>query len=281
MVGERALEPALLALGRAEVDHPRIDPVLVQDRDRAAAPGHVVDVGRQHQRRDEHDRRRALVGPWVVATKLEHALLGRHLVGRRLVVGGQPAEASDLERVLCDRAYAADRGGDRLRHAGHRRPCCRKRSPGASANPRSGYCQPALPVELSVRDARREDVALIFGWVVELADYERARDQVTRHALRCSRRRCSDRRRPAEALIAEVRSDPDGPWEPAGFALFYKTFSTWEGRPGIWLEDLYVPPAHRRVRRRWRAPVPPRQDHRRRGGSRGWSGRRSTGTSQR
>jgi GNAT superfamily N-acetyltransferase len=41
-------------------------------------------------------------------------------------------------------------------------------------------------------------------------------------------------------VIAEV----DG--EPAGFALFYRTFSTWECRPGLWLEDLYVPVARRR-----------------------------------
>jgi GNAT superfamily N-acetyltransferase len=42
-------------------------------------------------------------------------------------------------------------------------------------------------------------------------------------------------------VIAEV----DG--EPAGFALFHGTFSTWECRPGIWLEDLYVPPERRRA----------------------------------
>ena len=45
----------------------------------------------------------------------------------------------------------------------------------------------------------------------------------------------------AEALIAEI----DG--EPVGFALYHGTFSTWERRPGIWLEDLYVPPEHRRA----------------------------------
>ena len=35
--------------------------------------------------------------------------------------------------------------------------------------------------------------------------------------------------------------------EPAGFALFHLNFSTWESRPGVWLEDLYVPPVHRRA----------------------------------
>lgn len=102
-----------------------------------------------------------------------------------------------------------------------------------------------MPVELSVRDARGEDVALIFGWVVELADYEHGRDQVSA-SPELLEAALFGPTPSAEALIAEVRSDSDAPWEPAGFALFYKTFSTWEGRPGIWLEDLYVPPAHRR-----------------------------------
>jgi GNAT superfamily N-acetyltransferase len=102
-----------------------------------------------------------------------------------------------------------------------------------------------LPVDLTVRDARREDVALIFGWVVELADYEHGRDQVAA-STELLEAALFGPTPSAEAVIAEVRSDPDSAWEPAGFALFYKTFSTWEGRPGIWLEDLYVPPVHRR-----------------------------------
>ncbi len=102
-----------------------------------------------------------------------------------------------------------------------------------------------MPVDLTVRDARREDVALIFGWVLELADYEHGRDQVAASAELLEAALFGPTPS-AEALIAEVRSDSDAPWEPAGFALFYKTFSTWEGRPGIWLEDLYVPPTQRR-----------------------------------
>ncbi len=98
---------------------------------------------------------------------------------------------------------------------------------------------------MQIREARRDDVGLIFGWVVELAEYERAPDQVTgtpqllEHAL-FGPEPC------AEAVIAEVREGA-GRWRPAGFALFHSTFSTWESRPGIWLEDLYVPPAHRRA----------------------------------
>ncbi|MFC4944420.1 GNAT family N-acetyltransferase [Pseudonocardia sp. GCM10023141] len=44
------------------------------------------------------------------------------------------------------------------------------------------------------------------------------------------------------ALIAT----PPGSTVPAGCALWYRTFSTWAGRRGIWLEDLYVEPEHRR-----------------------------------
>jgi GNAT superfamily N-acetyltransferase len=102
-----------------------------------------------------------------------------------------------------------------------------------------------LSLEVQIRDARRDDVALIFGWIVELAEYERARDQVTGTPELLGEALFGPSPT-AEALIAETR-DGDAPAEPAGFALFHLTFSTWESRPGIWLEDLYVPPAHRRA----------------------------------
>ena len=109
----------------------------------------------------------------------------------------------------------------------------------------SSYCRTVLSAEVSIRDATRHDVGLMFGWIVELAEYERARDQVagTPELLELA---LFGPRPTAEALIAEVRRG-DGAPEPGGFALFHLTFSTWESRPGIWLEDLYVPPAHRRA----------------------------------
>jgi len=113
-----------------------------------------------------------------------------------------------------------------------------------------------MSVEIGIREARRDDVALIFGWIVELAEYERAPDQVnaTPELLDDA---LFGAKPTAEAVIAEVRDRAAaeggadaganaGTWEPAGFALFHRTFSTWEGRSGLWLEDLYVPPAHRR-----------------------------------
>lgn len=45
----------------------------------------------------------------------------------------------------------------------------------------------------------------------------------------------------AEAVIAELEG------APAGFALYYRTFSTWLCLPGLWLEDLFVSPAYRKA----------------------------------
>ena len=128
---------------------------------------------------------------------------------------------------------------------------------GSGAPPPTGYCQPAVSVEVRIRDARREDIALIFGWIVELAEYEDAPDQV-KGSPELLEDALFGPTPSAEALIAETREDADPGagagsgdgargWEPAGFALFHGTFSTWECRPGLWLEDLYVPPANRRA----------------------------------
>jgi GNAT superfamily N-acetyltransferase len=93
---------------------------------------------------------------------------------------------------------------------------------------------------IGIRDARQDDVELIFDWIIELADYERSRDRVTGTVEQLN----SSLFGPdpvAEAVIAEIGG------QAAGFALFFRTFSTWLCRPGMWLEDLYVKPQHRRA----------------------------------
>jgi GNAT superfamily N-acetyltransferase len=90
-----------------------------------------------------------------------------------------------------------------------------------------------------IRPAEPGDVELIFSLIVELAEYERAREQVTGSPQLLADALFGPEP-VAEALIAEL----DG--QPVGFALFYTTFSTWEARPGLWLEDIYVPHEHRR-----------------------------------
>jgi GNAT superfamily N-acetyltransferase len=96
-----------------------------------------------------------------------------------------------------------------------------------------------VTASVQIRPAQPPDVALIFSLIRELAEYERAPDQV-RGTPQLLETALFGQEPVAEAVIAEL----DG--APVGFALFYTTFSTWECRPGVWLEDLYVPPQHRR-----------------------------------
>ena len=107
---------------------------------------------------------------------------------------------------------------------------------------------PPVPGAIQVRPAQPADVELIFRWICELAEYENARDQV-RGTPELLAEALFGTSPTAEALIAELEG------RPAGFAVFHATFSTWECRAGIWLEDLYVPPEHRRdaVGFAWRA----------------------------
>jgi GNAT superfamily N-acetyltransferase len=84
-----------------------------------------------------------------------------------------------------------------------------------------------------LRFATAEDVGLLLQLIRELAAYEKAPDAVVATEEDLRRHGFGPERR-FEALLALV----DG--EPAGFALFFPDFSTWHGRPGIFLEDLYV-----------------------------------------
>ncbi len=92
--------------------------------------------------------------------------------------------------------------------------------------------------EVRVRAASEGDVPLILSFIEELAEYERLSHEVvaTEEALR--------EHLFGERPVAEVVIGEDGE-DPAGFALFFHSFSTFLGRPGIYLEDLYVRPEYR------------------------------------
>ncbi|MGF1472676.1 MAG: GNAT family N-acetyltransferase [Rubrobacteraceae bacterium] len=92
--------------------------------------------------------------------------------------------------------------------------------------------------EVAIRPAVRDDVPLILRFIKELAEYVRLAHEVTatEEILGDS---LFGEQRVAEALLGYVGE------EPAGFALFFHTFSTFLGRPGIYLEDLYVSPGFR------------------------------------
>lgn len=91
---------------------------------------------------------------------------------------------------------------------------------------------------MTIRPATEADLGTIEELIRALAAYERMSDEVVMDA-RLLRQGLFGDRPYAEVLIAEV----DG--EAAGFALFFHNFSTFLGRPGIYLEDLFVKPEHR------------------------------------
>lgn len=90
---------------------------------------------------------------------------------------------------------------------------------------------------ISIRQATPADAPLILAFVRDLAEYEREPHSVTMTEEQLLRDGFGEERY-YECLIAEV----DG--APAGFALFFPIYSTWQGR-SIHLEDLFVRPAHR------------------------------------
>ncbi len=95
-----------------------------------------------------------------------------------------------------------------------------------------------------VRAARRKDVPVLLEMFGELAEYERLE-----HELRATEKWLSEalfgERPAAETLIAERDSSSGTGPEVLGYALFFPTFSSFLATSGIWLEDLFVRPAHR------------------------------------
>lgn len=89
----------------------------------------------------------------------------------------------------------------------------------------------------AIRTARREDVKEILGFIRALADYEHMSDQVV--ATEALLEEWLFDRRVAEVLFVEVEG------APVGFALFFHNFSTFLGRGGIYLEDLFILPKER------------------------------------
>lgn len=91
--------------------------------------------------------------------------------------------------------------------------------------------------DFSIRFAAREDIPTILGFIRALAAYEKMEDQVI--ADETLLETWIFEKRKAEVLLA-FEGDT-----PVGFALFFHNFSTWLGRAGIYLEDLFVLPEYR------------------------------------
>ena len=96
----------------------------------------------------------------------------------------------------------------------------------------------AVPPVIAVRAAVAGDVALILAFIRELAEYEQLSHEMVADETGLAAQLFGERPR-AEVLIAEI----DG--AAAGFALFFHNFSTFVGKPGLYLEDLFVRPTFR------------------------------------
>jgi GNAT superfamily N-acetyltransferase len=92
---------------------------------------------------------------------------------------------------------------------------------------------------IDIRPATDSDAALILRFIRELAAYERAEHEVL--ASEADIRATLFGGRPARALICSAGG------VEVGYAVYFFNYSTWQGRKGLYLEDLYVTPAHRKV----------------------------------
>jgi GNAT superfamily N-acetyltransferase len=91
---------------------------------------------------------------------------------------------------------------------------------------------------LSIRPAVVADIPVILQLIRDLATYERAPNDVTANEEQL-RRVLFGERPSAEVMIAREGE------EAVGFAVFFHNFSTWLGKPGLYLEDLFVKPEKR------------------------------------
>jgi len=95
-----------------------------------------------------------------------------------------------------------------------------------------------MPASFDIRQARREDVGAVLAMIRALAEYERLAHLCV--AAEADLEAALFGPSPAAEVLLAKKGD-----ESAGFALFFHNFSTFLGRRGIWLEDLFVRPAHR------------------------------------
>ena len=95
-----------------------------------------------------------------------------------------------------------------------------------------------MQIDFKIRSARVTDVPIILQLIRDLASYERAPNDVT-----ANEEQLVDvlfGKKPAAEVLLAFENET-----PVGFAVFFHNFSTWLGRPGLYLEDLFVKPEKR------------------------------------
>ncbi|MCG8708596.1 GNAT family N-acetyltransferase [Brenneria sp. 4F2] len=88
-------------------------------------------------------------------------------------------------------------------------------------------------MNIEIYPAQKSDADVILNFIIELADYEKARHEVVASRQDIEKSLFGEDAS-AEALICRI----DG--QPAGYAVFFMSYSTWLGKNGIYLEDLYI-----------------------------------------
>lgn len=91
-----------------------------------------------------------------------------------------------------------------------------------------------------IREGTRADLGAVAALIRALAEYERMSDEVEWDLELLGRTLFG-----ADAVPRTLVACDDGTGEVVGIAIWYRTYSTFQGRPGIWLEDLFVLPEHR------------------------------------
>ncbi|MES2820374.1 MAG: GNAT family N-acetyltransferase [Pseudomonadota bacterium] len=91
---------------------------------------------------------------------------------------------------------------------------------------------------IQIREATPDDAALILGFIIELAIYEKAEHEVLASVadIQASLFAADS---PARGLICSIDD------QPVGYAVYFLSYSTWLGRKGMYLEDLYISPTQR------------------------------------
>jgi GNAT superfamily N-acetyltransferase len=95
-----------------------------------------------------------------------------------------------------------------------------------------------LPNNFKIRESTVDDVPIILQLIRDLAEYERAPKAVV--ATEEGLREVLFGKRPSAEVVLAFENE-----QPVGFAVFFHNFSTWLGRPGLYLEDLFVRPEAR------------------------------------
>ncbi len=93
---------------------------------------------------------------------------------------------------------------------------------------------------MRIRSATPTDTDVILELILELAIYEKARQEVVATKELIAESFFSS----TPTAFCEIVEDDDG--DAAGFAVWFLNYSTWQGKPGLYLEDLFIRPEHRK-----------------------------------